>query len=70
MSAIAISKIQLDTTLKNSLYSFLQSEVPYSEILEELSAGTRQIVKNNLIYKRMNSLLVVHDQNKDIDLDF
>ena len=32
--------------------------------------GTRQIVRNNLIYKRMNSLLVVHDQNQDVDLDF
>ena len=70
MSATAISKIQLDTALKNSLHSSLQSEVPYSEILTELSAGTRQVVKNNLIYKRMNSLLVVHDQNQDADLDF
>ena len=70
MSATAISKIQLDNTIKNSLHSFLQSEVPYSEILTELSAGTRQIVRNNLIFKRMNSLLVVHDQNQDADLDF
>ena len=70
MSATAISKIQLETTLKNSLHFFLQSEVPYSDILEELSAGTRQVIKNNLIYKRMNSLLVVHDQNQDADLDF
>ena len=70
ISANAISKMQLDTALKNSLHSFLQSEVPYSEILTELSAGTRQIVRNNLIYKRMNSLLVVHDQNQDADLDF
>ena len=48
----------------------LQSEVPYSEILIELSAGTKQVVKDNLIYKRMNYLLVVHDQNQDADLDF
>ena len=70
MSATAISKIQLDTVLKNSLHSSLQSEVPSSEILTELSVGRRQVVKNNLIYKRMNSLLVVHDQNQDADLDF
>ena len=70
MSATAISKIQLDATLKNSLHSLLQSEVPYSQILTELSTGTIQIVINNLIYKRMNSLLVVHDQNQDTDLDF
>ena len=46
MSATAISKIQLDATLKNSLHSFLQSEVPCSEILTELSAGTRQIFRS------------------------
>ena len=27
-------------------------------------------MKNNLIFKQMNSLLVVHDQNQDADLDF
>ena len=63
MEATAVSKIQLDNALQNSLYSFLQNEVPYSEILLELSAGTRQVVKNILIFKQMNSLLLVHDQN-------
>ena len=70
MCATTISKIQLDSTIKNSLHSFLQSEVTFSEILTEMSAGTRQIVRNSLIFKRMNSLLVVHDQNQDADLDF
>ena len=70
MSATVISKIQLDNTIKNSLHSFLQSELPYSEILAKLSAGKRQIVRNNLIFKSMNSLLVVHDQSQDADLDF
>ena len=60
----------MDNSLKNSLHSALQNEVPYSEILQELSAGTRQIVRNNLIFKRMNSLLVVHDQSQDSELDF
>ena len=69
ISATIISKIQLDLELKNSLPSLLQSESPYSEILLELSAGTRQVVKSNLIFKCMNSLLVVHDQNQDSDLD-
>ena len=58
------------TMLKNSLHSLLQSESPYPEILLELFAGTRQVVKSNLIFKCMNSLLVVHDHNKDSDLDF
>ena len=30
----------------------------------------RQIVKNDLIFKRMNSLLAVHDQSQDSILDF
>ena len=52
------------------MYSFLQHEVPYTEILQELSGGTRKIKKNNLIFKQMNESLFVHNQNKDVDLDF
>ena len=70
MGATAVSKIQLDNALKNSLYSFLHNVVPYCEILLELSAGTRQAVKNNLIFKQMSYLLVVHDKNEDADVDF
>ena len=53
LAPTAISKIQLDNSLKNSLHTALQSESPYSEILQDLSGGTRQIIKNNLIFKRM-----------------
>ena len=70
IAATGISKIQLDSELKNSLLSALQSEAPYSEILIELNGGARQVVKNHLIFKQMNSLLMVHDQNQDSDLDF
>ena len=70
LAPTAISKIQLDNSLKNSLHTALQSESPYSEILQDLSGGTRQIIKNNLIFKRMNRILVVHDQNQDTELDF
>ena len=66
----AISKIQLGNSLKNNLHTALQSESPYSEILQDLSGGTRQIIKNNLIFKRMNRMLVIHDQNQDAELDF
>ena len=52
VAATAISKIQLDNVLKNSLYSSLQHEVPYAEILKELSGGMNQVRKNNLIFKR------------------
>ena len=50
ISATAISKIQLDDELKNSLHSLLQSESLCSEILVELYAGTSQVVKSNLIF--------------------
>ena len=69
IAATTISKIQLNNKLKNSLLSALQSEVPYSEILTELSRGARQVIKNNLIFKHMNSLLVVQDQSQDTELD-
>ena len=46
LAPIAISKIQLDNSLKNSLHTAFQSETRYSEILQDLSGGTRQIVKN------------------------
>ena len=70
IAATAISRIQLDDEFKNYLLSALQSESPYSEILIELSRGVKQTGRNNLIFKRMNNLLFVHDQNQDSDLDF
>ena len=60
-AATAISKIQLDNVFKNSLYSFLQHEVPYADILKELLGGTRQVEKNNLIFKLMNGFLFVRN---------
>ena len=60
----------MDNQFKNSLYSFLQHEVPYAEILSELLGGMKQVKKNDLIFKRMNGLLFVHDQNQDVDIDF
>ena len=52
------------------MYSSLQHEVPYAEILKELFGGMNQVRQNSLIFKRMNQLLFVHDQNQDVDLDF
>ena len=70
LAPTVIYKIQLDNSFKNSLHTALQSETPYSEILQDLSGGTRQMVKNNLIFKQRNGMLVVHDQNQDTELDF
>ena len=70
LSSTAISKIQLDTEIKNLLSSALHSEAPYSQVLAELEGGSRQTVLNNLIFKISNSLLMVHDQKQDVSLDF
>ena len=37
IAATAISKIQLDNTLKNSLASALRNEAPYSQVLTQLN---------------------------------
>ena len=69
-SMIAISKIQLDHAFENSLYSFLQTEIPYSQVLLELSGGRRNVSMNDLLFKKRNGILVVHDRNQGKDLDF
>ena len=53
VAATEISKIQLYNVLKSSLYSSLQHEVPYAEILKELSGGMNQARQNNFIFKRI-----------------
>ena len=70
LSSTAISKIQLDSTIKNSLTSALQQEAPYSQVLVELQGGARQTILNNLVFKILNSLLVVHNRKQDVNLDF
>ena len=65
----AISKIQLGNAFKNYLYSSLQNESPDSKILLELSGGQRQKLMNDLVFKKMNGILAVHDRNQDKDLD-
>ena len=39
LASTAISKIQLDNSLKNSITSALQSEVPYSGVLSLATRG-------------------------------
>ena len=70
IGATAVSKVQLDNSLRNSLHSFLQHESPYAEILQELQNGSTQVIRNSLIFKRMHGILYVHDQRQDADLDF
>ena len=70
LASTAISKIQLDSQIKNSLSFALASEHPYSEYLNQLTGGMRQVQVNDLTFKILNSLLVVHDQKQDANLDF
>ena len=70
IAATAVSRVQINDSLKNSLHSYLQHESPHAEILEELNGGTKQISRNSLFFKRMHRILYVHDQNQDTDSDF
>ena len=70
LSSTAISKIQLDSKIKNLLTSALHWEVPSSQILQELERGARQTILNDLIFKIINYFLMVHDQKQDESLDF
>ena len=61
----AVSKLQLDNSFRNSLYSLLKNEAPYDEIIMELESGRAQVVKNDEVYKRMNGILAVHSHRQD-----
>ena len=66
----AVSKLQLDNSFLNSLYSLLRNEAPYDEIIAELESGRAQVVKNDEVYKRMNGILAVHSHWQHAELDF
>ena len=70
IAATAISKLQLDNSFKNSLYSLLQQEVPYSEILQELQSGRTNVKQNENMYKMLNGILLVHQLRQDAELDY
>ena len=69
IAATTVSKVQLDNSFKDSLHSFLQHESPYAEILQELQSGTKQVVRNSLVFKRIYGILYIHDQRQDSNLD-
>ena len=70
LASTAISKVRLDDEIKNSIVSALQHEDPYAEILTQLQGGMKQVTSNNVTYKFLNSLLFIHDQHQDVNLDF
>ena len=60
----------MDNSFKDSLHSLLQRESPYAEILQELQSGTKQVVRNSLVFKRMYGILYIHDHRQDSNFDF
>ena len=66
----AVSKLQLDNSFRNSLYSLLRNEAPYDGIITELESGRTQVVKKDEVFKRMNGILAVHSHHQDAELDF
>ena len=70
IAATAVSKLQLDNSFKDSLYSLLQQEAPYSEILQELEAGRTNVKQNENVYKMLNGILLVHQLRQDAELDY
>ena len=70
ISATAISKLQLDHSFRNSLYSLLKQESPYDEIIVELESGRTNVQKNDEVYKKMNGTLGIHLNRQDAELDY
>ena len=52
IATTAVSQVQVDESLKNSLHSLLQHESPYAEILEELKWRNKAgLLEIHLIFK-------------------
>ena len=65
IASTAVSKVQLENSFRNSLYSLLKNEALYDDIITELKNGKTQVVKNNEVYKRMNDVFEVHSHHRD-----
>ena len=70
IAATLISKLQLDNSFRNSSYSLLQQEAPYSEIIQELESGRTNVKKNDEVYKMLNGILLVHQTRQDAGMDY
>ena len=70
IAATSISMLQLDNSFRNSLYSLLQQEVPFAEIIQELEEGRTNVRKNDEVYKMLNGILLIHQNRQDAELDY
>ena len=52
------------------MYSLLQQEVPYAEIIQELEEGRTNVRKNDEVYKMLNGILLIHQNRQDAELDY
>ena len=70
IATTSISKLQLENSFRNSLYSLLQQEVPYSEIIQELEVGRINVRRNDEVYKILNRILLVYQTGQSTELDY
>ena len=70
IAATSISKLQLDDSFRNSIYSLLKNENPYVDIIQELESGRTNIKKGNEVYKMVNKILLIHQTGQDVGIDY
>ena len=70
IAATSISKLQLDDSFRNSIYSLLKNENPYVDIIQELESGRTNVKKVNEVYKMVNKILLIHQTGQDVGIDY
>ena len=68
--AVFSKRVQLNSSVRNSLSSLLREEAPYDEILKEFDLGHVEVIKKENKYKKKSRFLLVHreGQNKGFDI--
>ena len=70
IAATSISKLQLDDSFRNSIYSLLKNEIPYVDIIQELESGRTNVKKGSEIYKMVHKILLIHQTGQDVGIDY
>ena len=63
------SSISIENSLREKIYSLLQKEILYKEILEEMeSTGKNELIRGQEKYKLQKKLLMIHvtEQPKEV----
>ena len=63
--------VTLQPDLKQQINSLLMNEEPYSTILEEMdTAGSREVNRGRMKYRRRNGLLCIHQEDQSEDVEY